>query len=95
VLIEAAACGRAVVTTDVPGCRDAIEPDSSGILVPDHDAKRLAEAITKLIEDKALRQKMGRAGRDLAEREFSIKKVISSHLAIYRELLKTSESGIS
>lgn len=87
VLIEAAACGRAVITTDMPGCRDAIEPDVSGLLVPARDAEALAQAIERLIEDDTLRQQMGRAGRDLAEREFGIDKVIAAHLAIYQELI--------
>lgn len=86
VLMEAAACGRAVITTDVPGCRDAIEPDITGFLVPARNATALAEAMRVLIEDKALRETMGQAGRRLAEREFSIKKVVNEHLAIYREL---------
>jgi len=86
VLIEAAACGRAVITTDMPGCRDAIEPDVSGLLVPVRDAEALAEAMERLIEDDALRRQMGQAGRDLAEREFGIDKVVATHLAIYQEL---------
>jgi glycosyltransferase involved in cell wall biosynthesis len=86
VLVEAAAAGRAVVTTDVPGCRDAIEPDISGLLVPVRDANALANAIQRLIEDVELRQKMGRAGRQLAEKEFSIEKIVQAHLDIYRML---------
>lgn len=86
VLVEAAACGRAVVTTDVPGCRDAIEPDRTGLLVPVRDAEALADALQALIEDPERRQQMGQAGRDLAEREFAIEKVVEAHLAIYREL---------
>ena len=86
VLVEAAACGRVVITTDMPGCRDAIESDISGILVPARDAKKLAGAIERLITDAALRQQMGRQGRILAEREFSIDKVVLAHLEIYNEL---------
>jgi glycosyltransferase involved in cell wall biosynthesis len=86
VLIEAAAAGRAVVTTDVPGCRDAIEPDVTGLLVPVADAKALAAAIQRLIEDVDLRQRMGREGRLLAEKEFAIEKVVQAHLDIYRAL---------
>lgn len=86
-LIEAAACGRAVVTTDVPGCRDAIEPEKTGLLVPVRDASALAEAIRTLIEDPQRRKQMGASGRELAEREFSIETVVDAHLAIYRELL--------
>jgi len=87
VLIEAAASGRAVVTTDMPGCRDAIEPDVTGLLVPARDTQVLVQALGRLIEDSALRQRMGQAGRALAEREFGIEKVVDAHLAIYRELV--------
>ncbi len=92
VLIEAAACGRAVITTDVPGCRDAIEQDVTGILVPARNAKALAVAMKVFIEDAGLRQRMGRAGRDLAEREFSIDKVVNTHLNIYQELQNIKNS---
>ncbi|WP_313696554.1 glycosyltransferase family 4 protein [Achromobacter sp.] len=85
-LIEAAACGRAVVTTDVPGCRDAIEPDVTGLLVPVRDAAALADAIVRLAEDAALRQSMGTAGRALAEREFDINQVARIHVALYDAL---------
>ncbi|HYG45920.1 MAG TPA: glycosyltransferase family 4 protein [Bordetella sp.] len=87
-LIEAAACGRAVVTTDVPGCRDAIEPDQTGLLVPPRDAQALADAIARLAADAALRQRLGQAGRRLAEREFDIEDVCRKHLDIYRALLR-------
>lgn len=83
VLIEAAACGRAVVTTDVPGCRDAIEPNITGLLCKVRDANSLATAIEKLILDKELRNSMGKAGRKLAENEFDIKKVVEKHFEIY------------
>jgi len=83
-LIEAAACGRAVITTDVPGCRDAIEPNETGLLIPSHDAQALAAAISRLANDAALRQQMGAAGRALAEREFDINDVCRKHLEIYQ-----------
>lgn len=88
VLVEAAACGRAVITTDVPGCRDAINPGVTGLLVPVRDVVALADAMQKLIEDNELRKKMGDAGRALAEREFAIDKIVQQHLAIYAELEK-------
>ncbi len=91
VLVEAAACGRAVITTDVPGCRDAIEPDVTGLLVPTRDASALEQAINKLIEDNALRLSMGKAGRALAESEFSIEKVVAAHFDIYDELLAVKD----
>jgi glycosyltransferase involved in cell wall biosynthesis len=89
VLLEAAACARAVVTTDVPGCRDAIDPGVSGLLVPPANAVALAAAMERLICDRPLCEAMGREGRALAEREFSIHRVVCEHLALYRELLGT------
>lgn len=85
VLIEAAACGRAVITTDVPGCRDAIEVNKTGLLVPVKNSNALANAIEKLLTDTELRVEMGIAGRQLAEREFAIEKVIEQHLSIYQQ----------
>ena len=90
VLIEAAASGRAVITTDEPGCRDAIEQNVTGLLVPARNAEELANAIEQLINDSALRLSMGNAGRKLAEREFGIDKVITAHLNAYRELIESS-----
>lgn len=90
VLLEAAACGRAVVTTDVPGCRDAIDPGVTGVLVPVRNASALAEAIKDLINDPARCQAMGNAGRALAERAFDVRQVVASHLRIYQELIGKS-----
>ncbi len=86
-LVEAAACGRAVVTTDVPGCRDAITPGETGLLVPVKDSIALADAIQTLVEQPELRKKMGAAGRVLAEEEFAIEKIVDQHLQIYRGVL--------
>jgi glycosyltransferase involved in cell wall biosynthesis len=86
VLVEAAAAGRAVVTTDVPGCRDAIESGVTGLLVPVRDTNAIADAVQKLIEDVKLRQHMGYEGRRLAEKEFSIEKIMNAHMEIYRML---------
>ncbi len=87
-LIEAAACGRPVVTTDHPGCRDAIEPGVTGLLVPIRDSAALADAIEKLVCDSELRKKMGNAGRKFAEKEFAIEKVVAMHMDVYRNLLE-------
>jgi glycosyltransferase involved in cell wall biosynthesis len=85
-LIEAAACGRPVVTTDVPGCRDAVEPGVSGLLVPARDARALAEAVLRLAGDSSLRERMGAAGRALAERDFGLAGIVRAHLDLYAEL---------
>lgn len=90
VLIEAAASGRAVITTDMPGCRDAIEPGVTGLLIPIRDSNALASAIQQLIENPSLRQQMGKAGRRLAIKEFTIEKVVHAHLEIYRELMASA-----
>ena len=84
VLIEAAACGRAIIATDVPGCREIVLNGQNGILIPPRHPKALADAIQKLIEDPALRQKMGEAGRRIAMSEFSSEKVIGETLALYK-----------
>jgi glycosyltransferase involved in cell wall biosynthesis len=90
VLIEAAACGRAVVTTDVPGCRDAIDPGVTGVLVPVRHAAALADALKGLINDPARCQGMGNAGRALAESAFDVRQVVAAHLCIYQELIGKS-----
>lgn len=90
ILLEAAACGRAVVTTDVPGCRDAIDPGVTGLLVPVRNATALAEALKGLINDPARCQAIGNAGRALAERAFDVRQVVAAHLRIYQELIDKS-----
>jgi len=89
-LIEAAAAGRAVVTTDVPGCRDAIIPNKTGLLVPIKDSQKLADALQWLIENSKERIAMGKAGRNFAEKEFKIEKIILNHLDIYQDILSNS-----
>jgi glycosyltransferase involved in cell wall biosynthesis len=87
VLLEAAACGRPVVTTNVPGCRDAVEPGSTGVLVPARDAAALAATLKSLIDDRARCEMMGAAGRALAERAFDVRQVVAEHMQIYEELM--------
>jgi glycosyltransferase involved in cell wall biosynthesis len=86
-LQEAAACGRAVITTDVPGCRDAIQPSLTGLLVPPREPCALAEAIELLLSDPVKRKAMGLAGRRLAEQEFDVHSVANKHLDVYRRLM--------
>ena len=85
-MIEAAACGRVVVTTDVPGCRDAVETGVTAVLVPAKNALALTEAIGQLLQDRAACTAMGQAGRLRAERLFDVNVVVASHLDIYRAL---------
>jgi glycosyltransferase involved in cell wall biosynthesis len=86
ILIEAAACGRPIVTTDVPGCRDAIDKDITGIIVPVQDYLELAKKISFLLDNPFLSRKMGNAGRIRAEEIFDINKVVQKHMNIYEDL---------
>ncbi|MFN3656963.1 MAG: glycosyltransferase family 4 protein [Pseudolabrys sp.] len=86
-LLEAAACGRAIVATDVPGCREIARPGVNALLVPPDDAQALADAVGRLAGDAALRRAYGAAGRALAENEFSAAKVGRSIVALYDRLL--------
>ena len=86
VLLEAAACARPLVSTDVPGCREICRPGVNGVLVPARDAAALAEAITALVADPARRATLGSAGRALVEIEFSAARIAAETLALYARL---------
>jgi glycosyltransferase involved in cell wall biosynthesis len=92
VLIEAAACGRPIITTDNPGCKEALVEGEgeTGIVVPVKNATKLADAIETLVKDDARRIEMGKNARKFAEREFDVNGVISKHMDIYHELIKLS-----
>ena len=86
-LLEAAACGRPLIATDVPGCREVVRPGATGILVPPHDVDGLARALAHLAGDPALRAALGRAGRRLVECRFTDAIVARQTLALYRAAL--------
>lgn len=90
VLIEAAACGRACVTTDTPGCREIVRHGQNGLLTPPGDADALASAIDGLLGAPALRQRMGAQGRQIVLQDFTLRHVIEATLALYQELLEPS-----
>lgn len=87
-LIEAAACGLPLVTTDVPGCREVVTDGVEGLLVPARDPAALAEAIGRLAADPELRKRMGIAARAKALACFDERIVISQVLAVYCELVE-------
>lgn len=87
-LLEAAACGRPIVATDVPGCREVAKPDVNALLVPVDDEAALAEAMAKLAQDADLRTRFGAASRALVEREFSNARIGAEIVALYRKLLQ-------
>lgn len=86
-LIEAAACGLPLVTTDAPGCREVVSDGVDGLLVPVRDAVALARAIARLQDDAALRERLGAAARAKALAQFDERIVIERTIAVYRELL--------
>lgn len=83
-LIEAAAVGRPIVTTDVPGCREVVNDGIHGFCVPPRDANSLAGALEKLIADPPLRVRMGAAARKRAEAEFGLDTVMAQTMVLYR-----------
>jgi glycosyltransferase involved in cell wall biosynthesis len=88
VLLEAASCGRPIVTTDTPGCREVVRNGENGLLVPVRSTVELADAIQRLIENSELRQKMGARGHEIVVSEFAVEKVVSETMTVYEELLK-------
>ena len=84
VLIEAAAAGRPIVTTDLPGCRDVVIHDCNGLLVPPRDPNALAAALRTLLDDGRLRETMGRAGRDRVVEQFALEHVVGETVRLYK-----------
>lgn len=85
--LEAMAAGLPVVATDAGGNRELVQPPRCGLIVPQRDAKALAEAYLRLLRQPPLRAEMGRAARGRIERDFSIKKMVSDYVHLYDELL--------
>ncbi len=86
-LLEAAACGRPVVTTKIPGCQDFVIDGYNGLLVPPGDHIALADALEKLAVDPNLRRRMGAAGRQRVLEKYTTDRVNAATLAVYRELI--------
>ena len=86
-LIEATAIGRPIITTQSIGCKDTVDDGVNGFLIAPKEVEPLVEKLRLLIDDAALRQKMGKASREKAERDFSLDVVIEKHLKIYQELV--------
>jgi glycosyltransferase involved in cell wall biosynthesis len=84
-LIEAAACGRAIVAADVPGCREVVQNGYNGLLVPVKESNALAAALHRLIQNPEERFRMGKNGRQLAVDEFSTQRVVAETLNVYNK----------
>ncbi len=87
ILLEAAACGVPILTTDHPGCRDAIVPGETGFIVKPRDTDDLLLGLIKMLSSDSL-EKVGKSGRALAEKEFGINRIIDQHYIAYSKYLK-------
>jgi glycosyltransferase involved in cell wall biosynthesis len=86
-LLEASAMGKPLITTDTVGCREVVEDGVNGLLVPVKDAEALARAMVRLIERPAMRERMGKAGREKVELEFDERIVLEKTLQVYQQEL--------
>jgi glycosyltransferase involved in cell wall biosynthesis len=87
-LLEAAACGRPMIATDVPGCREVVHPGETGLLVPFDDAPALADAIERLAGSLELRARYGAAARRMAVERFSAEAIGQQTVDLYRRLVR-------
>jgi glycosyltransferase involved in cell wall biosynthesis len=87
VLLEGAACGRPLIATDAPGCREVVIPEVNGLLIPTRNPVALADALERMSKDPSLRIRMGVESRKMAEAAFGLDQVVQTHMTIYRELL--------
>lgn len=92
-LLEAAACGRPIVATDVPGCREIARPGVNALVVPPQDATALAAALERLAGDPELRRRFGAASRVLVEQEFSSKRIGDEIATLYQRLLRNAPTA--
>ncbi|MBT3389361.1 MAG: glycosyltransferase family 4 protein [Chloroflexi bacterium] len=92
-LIEAAACGRPIIASDIPGCRSVLQHEHNGLLVPPNDPYTLAWAIEELVLDPARRMKMGAAGRQVVLERFTHEKINCATLQVYQHVLEAIKIG--
>ena len=94
-LLEGAACGRALLTTDVPGCRSFVRDGRDGIVVPANDPEALAAALVRLATSQGLVQRMGESARARLLAGYTERDVMDGVKALYRGLLETPRAGIT
>ena len=83
-LLEAAACGRPMIATDTPGCREIAIHDETALTFPVDDAPALADALTRMAGDADLRARFGKRARELVEEKFSAEIIGKEIVALYR-----------
>ena len=87
VLIEASAMKKPVIATDIVGCKDAVKPNETGLLVEPRNSLALKNALNKLLSDDHLREKLGQHGRKWVESEFDRKLIWQRLFGVYRQIL--------
>lgn len=92
-VLEALACGRAVITTDAPGCRETVVDGDNGLLVPVKDAVALASAMRQFIERPEQISEMGRRGRLYAERRYDVSKVNGAIIGEIEKVMRASRNS--
>lgn len=93
-LLEAAACGRPIVASDIPGCRTVVQDGENGLLVPPGAARPLAEALARLAASADLRGRMGRAGRERVLKAFTQQHINQQTLAVYQQAQASPADGV-
>jgi len=94
-LVEAAAMGKPIVTTDTGGCRDAVNPGESGLLVPVADGAALAEAIGEFVKDADFRREAGEKGRKKALSEYNNYRLVGQMVEVYLDALEPMVEAIA
>jgi glycosyltransferase involved in cell wall biosynthesis len=87
VVMEAMAAARPVVATNVEGCAELIDDGVNGLLVPPHDAPALADAVARVLDDEALARRLGEAGQRAMREQYSLRKLVERHEALYEALM--------
>jgi glycosyltransferase involved in cell wall biosynthesis len=91
ILIEAAASGRPIVTTNSSGCREVVRNRENGFLVPPHDIGALVDSIATLLDSPSLRLTMGKRGRERAVDEFGLARATDANVEVYCSLLNSRD----
>ena len=85
-LMEATGAGVAVIATDIPGCRDVVHAEKTGLLVPPGDAATLSRKMSRLIEDQALRARLARDGAERTRQRYSADALAGAYIDLYRSM---------
>lgn len=93
-MLEAAACGRPLISTNVPGCADVVTDGVNGFLVPARDWLEIADAMHRLVRSRELCKKMGDAARKKVEINFGLPLVVEQTMAAYEKLSKSDENSV-